>query len=251
MDLDSTIFYSHDIEKVIPLYRDVLGFTIDYQREDKFVSFIFPNGARLGIKKSREEREAPGSQTVFIGVGNIEELYEQLKSSIEIYKNLTEESWGKEFSILDADSNKVLFIQRPSQERLQRSYMVAGVILEQDNKYLLVQEKKAKAYGLWNFPAGRVEVGDSFEATAIKEAKEETGYTVELVEKLGIYQHSPKVAPKHTYVARITGGELEIPEAEILDAQWFRWEEIVAMQDKLRSPWIVDALSDYRKLEGK
>ncbi len=112
MNLDSAIFYSHDINKVIPFYRDTLNFTVDYQLGDKFISFIFPNGGRLGIKKQREPREIPGHQTIFISIENIEEYYEQLKSKVEIFKELTEESWGKEFSILDVDKNKVLFIER-------------------------------------------------------------------------------------------------------------------------------------------
>lgn len=112
MDLDSAIFYSHNIEKVIPLYRDVLNFTIDYNREGQFVSFIFPNGGRLGIKKQREEREIPGHQTIFIAVKDIETYYQQLRSKVTMYKELTQEPWGKEFSILDADENKVLFIER-------------------------------------------------------------------------------------------------------------------------------------------
>jgi ADP-ribose pyrophosphatase YjhB (NUDIX family) len=36
-------------------------------------------------------------------------------------------------------------------------YVVAGVVVKQDGKYLLVQEKKPEAHGLWNLPAGRVE----------------------------------------------------------------------------------------------
>lgn len=114
MDLDSAIFYSSNIETVIPLYRDIFGFKVDYQREDKFVSFIFPNGARLGIKKSREDREMPGSQTVFVSVNNIEDWYEKVKiKGVNIAKELTSQPWGKEFSVLDADGNKTLFIERP------------------------------------------------------------------------------------------------------------------------------------------
>ncbi len=113
MNLDSAILYSHDVDKIVPFYTDVLGFPLDYHQEGKFVSFIFPNGGRLGIKTQREEREIPGHQTVFIGVENIEEIYEQLKQkNVTFAKELVEMPWGKEFSILDADSNKVLYIQR-------------------------------------------------------------------------------------------------------------------------------------------
>ena len=113
MQLDSAIFYSNDIQKVIPFYRDVLEFTLDYQSE-RFVSFVFPNGARLGIKNQQREREIPGHQTVFIGVENIEQLWNEIrKDNVEIFSELETFPWGKEFSLLDADKNRVLFIERP------------------------------------------------------------------------------------------------------------------------------------------
>jgi predicted enzyme related to lactoylglutathione lyase len=114
LNLDSAVLYSDDIEKVVPLYRDILVFKIDYHQEGRFISFIFPNGARLGIKTRREEREIPGHQTVFITVDNIEQEYKRLKrEGVEFAKELVENPWGKEFSILDADKNKILYIRRP------------------------------------------------------------------------------------------------------------------------------------------
>lgn len=114
MDLDSAVLYSHDIEKVIPFYRDILGFNIEYQGSNGFVSFIFPNGARLGIKNQRREREVPGHQTVFISTEDIEAKYQELKGKeVTFFTELTDYPWGKEFSVLDADDNRVLFIKRP------------------------------------------------------------------------------------------------------------------------------------------
>jgi len=113
MNLDSAIFYSNDIEKIIPFYRDLLGFTFDYQTE-RFVSFKFPNGARLGIKNQMEEREKPGYQTVFISVTGIEAVYQEMKTKdVRLHKELNEQPWGKEFSILDPDGNKILYVERP------------------------------------------------------------------------------------------------------------------------------------------
>lgn len=114
MNLDSAVFYSNDIAKVVTFYRDILGFTVEYQQEDKYVSFIFPNGARLGIKKRIEEREIPGAQTVFIAPDqDITLLYEDLKQKgAPIYKELVDQAWGKNFSILDPDKNKVQFIEK-------------------------------------------------------------------------------------------------------------------------------------------
>lgn len=115
MNLDSAVFYSNNSDKIVPFYQGILGFQVDYIQEGKFVSFIFPNGARLGIKTHKEEREIPGHQTVFIAVSNIEETYNQLRSkNVEFNKHLTEHPWGKEFSILDPDANKVLYVERPN-----------------------------------------------------------------------------------------------------------------------------------------
>ena len=68
MDLDSTVLYSNNIEEVTKFYQDVVGLELDYRQGDKFVSFKFSNGVRLGIKKAVENREKPGAQTFFIGV---------------------------------------------------------------------------------------------------------------------------------------------------------------------------------------
>ncbi len=113
MNLDSAIFYSNNIKKIIPFYKDILGLKLEYQQEDKFVSFVFPKGVRLGIKKKTEAREIPGAQTVFVSVDNIDELYNSLKEkNINIIKDITEQDWGKNFSILDLDKNKVQFVMR-------------------------------------------------------------------------------------------------------------------------------------------
>ncbi|HBG81349.1 TPA: hypothetical protein DDW69_00730 [candidate division CPR2 bacterium] len=113
MNLHSAVFCSNDLSKVVPFYAERLGFKLEYQQDDKFVSFIFPNGARLGIKRKVEDREIPGAQTVFIEVKDIENLYERIKKSdIKILKELVVQDWGKNFSILDPDNNKVQFVEQ-------------------------------------------------------------------------------------------------------------------------------------------
>jgi len=121
--------------------------------------------------------------------------------------------------------------------------IVAGVVIKKDDKYLLVQEKQPTAYGLWNFPAGRVDIGDTIEQTAIKEAKEESGYDVELIRKIDIYQESVSEPPKHAFEAKIVSGDLKFPENELLDARWFTLEEIQSMKDELRGEWILQAIA--------
>ena len=113
MNLDSAVFYTNDLPKVIEFYENTLDFKLEYKTEN-FVSFIFPNDARLGIKQKAEEREVPGDQTVFISLDTgIEDLYQSLKlKNVSIYKELIVQEWGKNFSILDPDSNKVQFVEK-------------------------------------------------------------------------------------------------------------------------------------------
>ena len=113
MNLDSAVFYSNNIDQIIDHYVNRLCFKLEYSISGKFASFIFPNGARLSIKKASEEREIPGAQSVFIAVDDIEALYKEVKAKgLEIRKELTYKDYGIEFSILDPDKNKVEFIQR-------------------------------------------------------------------------------------------------------------------------------------------
>ena len=58
--------------------------------------------------------------------------------------------------------------------------LFVSTVVVKDGKLLVVQEGKNN-YGqldTWNFPAGHVESGESLVDAAIREAKEESGYTV-------------------------------------------------------------------------
>lgn len=113
MDLDSAILYTNDIGKIRDFYENLVGLTCEYQERDVFVSFIFPNGAKLGINKSvLSLRERPGGQTVFIRVDNIEEQHDKYqKLGFEFYEPYHAYNWGTYFAILDPDGNKIGFIQ--------------------------------------------------------------------------------------------------------------------------------------------
>lgn len=114
MNIDSAVFYSSDINRVVDFYKNMVGLELEYQQSDTYVSFLFANGVRLGIKRAVEEREIPGAQTVFIVTDDIEVLYTKLqKENAEIIKELQHtEGFGQNFSILDPDKNKVQFVKR-------------------------------------------------------------------------------------------------------------------------------------------
>ena len=124
---------------------------------------------------------------------------------------------------------------------ITKAYVASGVVIKKDNKYLLVQENVGKIKGLWNLPAGKVEIGLSFAENAVKEAKEETGYDVKITREIGIFQKDGE-SVRHAFEAEIVGGEFKFPKEEIMDAKWFSLEEIKKMKDKLRSDWVLGAI---------
>ena len=115
MDLDSAILYTHDIGRIREFYEKTVGLKFEYQDGTHYVSFIFPNGAKLGINKSVLPRETPGVQTFFLRVDDIKNQYEKYKSlGFQFYEPYSENDWGNYFAILDPDGNKIGFIQPPA-----------------------------------------------------------------------------------------------------------------------------------------
>lgn len=51
---------------------------------------------------------------------------------------------------------------------------------------LLIQEAKKSCRGKWYMPAGRVEAGETIEEAVVREVKEETGYSCDVVELLSL-----------------------------------------------------------------
>lgn len=123
--------------------------------------------------------------------------------------------------------------------------VVAGCVIQQDDRYLMVQEKQPKVYGLWNLPAGYVDKDEEVEHAAVREAKEETGYDVKLDGLVGVYHDTTKEPVKHVYRAHIIGGELAVEEDEILDVAWLTYDEIKDLnkEGKLRARFIFEAIS--------
>lgn len=134
---------------------------------------------------------------------------------------------------------------------IERVGVVAGCLIKKDGKYLLVQEKQPKAYGLWNLPAGHVDKGEDIESAAVREAKEETGYDVRLIKEIGLYHEAAVKTVKHVFLAEIIGGELLVQEDEILDIQWLTYGDIKTINEngKIRAPWVWDIIEkDHLKV---
>lgn len=108
--------------------------------------------------------------------------------------------------------------------------MIAQVFVIKNNKVLMVKQYVDRGDIVWNFPGGGIEEGETPEEAAIREAKEETGYNVKLIDLLFANRK------KYTYVAEIIGGELRLdkdnPDNEdIIEAGWVDIEDVKKWDD--------------------
>jgi 8-oxo-dGTP diphosphatase len=62
---------------------------------------------------------------------------------------------------------------------IKLTLVVACALIDADNRVLIAQRQEGKAMsGLWEFPGGKIEVGERPEATLVRELHEELGITV-------------------------------------------------------------------------
>lgn len=116
------------------------------------------------------------------------------------------------------------------------SRVVASVVIIKDGQILLVQEGHHRVHGKWSLPGGHVEVGETIEEAAIREALEEAGCEVKLDRTLPIIHPAVESPVMHPFTAHIIGGDLEPQVEDILAAKWFKVSGLRTMTADLRNP---------------
>ena len=118
---------------------------------------------------------------------------------------------------------------------------VVDVIIEIGDEIVLIQRKN-EPLG-WAIPGGFVDYGETVEAAAVREAKEETSLDVKLIHMLGVYSDPSRDPRSHTistvFVAKATGTPVAADDAA--EAELFT-------KETLPSPSVFDhkdVLKDY------
>lgn len=108
---------------------------------------------------------------------------------------------------------------------------VAGIVINEEGKWLVVKKKYSGLKGMWSLPAGFVQYGETADEAVVREVKEETGIQCEVTGLIGFRtgvirkEISDNMA---IFCCRQTseGQNILIQEMELSDAEWLTVEEI-------------------------
>ena len=112
-----------------------------------------------------------------------------------------------------------------------------GAIIIDEDRVVLVKRGHAPLQGKWSIPGGVLEVGETLRKAVVREAREETGLTIEPGELLGVFE---RVLPddqgrmRYHYVLidflcqRVTGELSAADDAE--QARWFQRHELAGLE---------------------
>jgi len=107
----------------------------------------------------------------------------------------------------------------------------------ENGKILLVKRAFDPGAGKWSVPGGLVELGEKLSEACAREAEEETGLRVQVLELINVFdmiekEESGKI--KYHYVlveflAKPVSGELK-PNVEVAELRWFTREETKSLE---------------------
>lgn len=155
-------------------------------------------------------------------------IEEQTVSSDRIYT-------GKVIS-LKVDTVEVPRKGYQKREIIEHPGAVGIVAITNENKVVLVKQyRKAIEKAIWEIPAGKLEQGENPRDCAIRELKEETGYTANNIKLIHKFYTSAGFSNQKIYIYLATdleAGEASLEEDEFLDVQEVDLKEIYEMIKK-------------------
>jgi ADP-ribose pyrophosphatase YjhB (NUDIX family) len=115
--------------------------------------------------------------------------------------------------------------------------VAVGVIIRQGDRIVLIRRDKEPSRGLWTFPGGAIELGESLRDAAGREALEETGLEVAVEEVATVVDNIVRDGTdriRYHYVivdyhARPLGGTLR-PGTDASDARWVGLTDLDSLQ---------------------
>jgi len=129
--------------------------------------------------------------------------------------------------------------------------ITVAALIEDAGRFLLVEER-AGGRAVFNQPAGHLEAGETLVDAVVRETLEETGYTFEPTDVLGLY-HWYSEPSDETFLRVAFCGTARAPtttpelDPVIITTHWLTRDQVLAQQNRLRSPMVLRCIDEYRR----
>lgn len=114
--------------------------------------------------------------------------------------------------------------------------LAAGCLVIEKGRVLLARRAIEPGYGLWVFPGGHVDRGETVEDAAIRETREECGILVELEDLVGLFSFTGRPVVVAVFRARLVpGSPRPVAADETLEIGWFDADGVESLPLAFRS----------------
>lgn len=118
-------------------------------------------------------------------------------------------------------------------EIVEHNGAVGIIAITRENKVVLVKQyRKAIEKELWEIPAGKIEPGENPKESAIRELKEETGYSAQSIKLLHKFYTSAGFSNQKIYIylaENLTSGSQDFDDDEFIETKEFSLNEVYDM----------------------
>lgn len=131
-------------------------------------------------------------------------------------------------------------------ENIERKVAVA--IIENNNKFFCCKRPKGKIFsGFWEFPGGKVEIGESFETAIHREIKEELDSYIEIIKPVALIKHNYDFGQVEikAYLAKLISKEIKLMEHE--EGVWVTIDEFDRLQFPKATELIIEKLKEAKE----
>jgi 8-oxo-dGTP diphosphatase len=121
---------------------------------------------------------------------------------------------------------------------------VVAAIIQREGAYLATQRGYGEFEGMWEFPGGKIEFGESHEVALKREIQEELGVNIAIEELLCTteYDYPSFLLTMHCYLCSIETGDIELREHK--SARWLTPAEMGSVEWLPADKEIVDKLNN-------
>ena len=130
-----------------------------------------------------------------------------------------------------------------------KPHATVAAVIERDGLFLMVKEESDGEI-VYNQPAGHLDPHESLIEAAVRETREETAWRFHPEALVGIYRWV-QTAKDRTYIRAAFCGNCDDHDPAqtldegILDAVWLSRDDLLAMENQLRSPLVLRCIDDY------